>query len=70
MLLSLDEMELLEQLRKKLDLVEAYFWFAENGIEGLCCPNAIKAKAKFEARDSEEVFFLIKTLHERKGKDV
>lgn len=61
--LDLDAMELLEKLRKKLDLVEAFWWFAENGTNGLCCPHAQGAKKKFILRDAQEVFDLIKLLH-------
>ena len=64
--LSTEDMELLEELRKKLDLIEAYWWFAENSVDGFCCANTIGAKSRFEARDSKEVFDLIALLHRRK----
>ena len=67
MKLDLHEMELLEELRKKLNLVEAFWWFAENGTHGLCCPHAQGAQSKFELRDAQEVFDLMSLLHERKG---
>lgn len=73
MKLDLDDMELLNQLRKKLDLVEAFWWFAENSVDGFCCANTINAKKKFIQRDAEEVFDLMAILIGRKeqngGKD-
>ena len=67
MVFDIDDMELLERLRKKLDLVEAFWWFAENSVDGLCCSNTVNSQKKFEARDAEEVFDLIAILHGRKG---
>lgn len=63
--LDIDTLELLDELRKKLDLVEAYWYFVEHGVDGFCCPNALKAKARFEARDAEEVLDLIRIIHRR-----
>lgn len=60
-------MELLEELRKKLDMVEAFWWFVENGTDGFCCPNAQGAQKKFELRDAQEVFTLMSLLLKRKG---
>jgi len=62
-------MELLNEIRKKLDLVEAFWWFVENGVNGYCCPNALGAQKKFEVRDAQEVFDLMSLLLERKGID-
>ena len=42
--LDIDDMELLERLRKKLDLVEAFWWFAENSVDGLCCSNTVNSQ--------------------------
>lgn len=62
-------MELLEEIRKKLEMVEAFWWFVENGTGGYCCPHALGARRKFEVRDSKEVFDLMSLLLERKGID-
>ena len=62
---DVDLMELLEELRKKLDLVEAFWWFAENGVEGFCCPKTTGAMETFERKHAPEVFELIEIIHRR-----
>lgn len=64
---DVDLMELLEELRKKLDLVEAFWWFAENGVEGFCCPKTVAARETFEKKHAPEVFELIAIIHGKVG---
>ena len=64
--LDVNEMELLEEIRQKLNLVEAYWWFAENSIDGFCCSNTVNAKKKFEEKYAGEVFDLMALLVKRK----
>ena len=63
--IDVDLMELVEELRKKLDLVEAYWWFVENGVEGFCCPKVKGALKAFEEKHSAEAFDLIAIIHRR-----
>lgn len=60
------DMELLETLRKKLDLVEAYWYFVEHGADGFDCPMAQNAMKKFEARDLPKVLHLMKEINRRR----
>jgi len=48
-------MELFEALRKKLDLVEAYWYFVEHGTDGYSCKMAENAMRRFKARDLRDV---------------
>ena len=61
-----DVMEMLEELRQGLDLIEAYWWFVENSVEGFCCSNTLGAKKQFEKKHAPAVFELISLLHKRK----
>ena len=60
-MMSLDRstMELFEALRKKLDLVQAYWYFVEHGADGYDCPLAQNTQKKFEARDLLKVKHLM-----------
>ena len=62
--MSLDRptMELFEALRKKLDLVQAYWYFVEHGADGYDCPLAENAMKKFEARDLLKVKHLMSEI--------
>lgn len=59
------DMELLEALRKKLDLVQAFWYFVEHGADGFDCPLAQNAMNKFEVRDFGEVLSLLETINRR-----
>jgi len=59
------DMELFEALRKKLDLVQAYWYFVEHGADGFDCPLAENAMKKFEARDLKEVVKVLNELNIR-----
>ena len=65
--MSLDRtaMELLEALRKKLDLVQAYWYFVEHGADGYDCPLAQNTQKKFEARDLLKVKHLMSEVLEK-----
>ena len=65
--MSLDRptMELFEALRKKLDLVQAYWYFVEHGADGYDCPLAENAMKKFEARDLLKVKHLMSEILEK-----
>lgn len=65
MKLDLETMELLEQLRKNLNLVEAYWYFVEHGADGADCGLAKKTLAKFQGTAAPKVAELIAKLHKR-----
>ena len=60
--LDLETMELLEQLRKNLELVEAYWYFVEHGADGADCGLAVKTLKKFESAGLPEVLKLLDRL--------
>lgn len=62
MSLDRETMELFDALRKKLDLVQAYWYFVEHGADGYDCPLAENAQKKFEARDLLRVQYLMNIL--------
>lgn len=65
MSLDLETMELLNELRKSLNLVEAYWYFVEHGKEGVECGLAKKTLAKFQDTAAPRVAELIAKLHKR-----
>lgn len=60
--LDLETMELLEQLRKNLDLVEAYWYFVEHGADGADCGLAKKTLRKFKRNGLPKVMELMDKL--------
>ena len=60
--LDLETMELLEQLRKNLDLVEAYWYFVEHGADGADCGLAVKTLKKFKRNGLPKVMELMDKL--------
>jgi len=62
---SNEDLELLEELRKKLDLVEAYWYFVEHGADAHECGVAKKTLAKFHRSAAPDVRRLIAELYER-----
>ncbi len=65
MKLDLETLELLEELRKKLDLVEAYWYFVEHGADAFECGLALNTLAKFQGTAAPEVVRTIYKLHEK-----
>lgn len=65
MTLDLETMELLNELRKSLNLVEAYWYFVEHGRDGIECGLARKTLAKFSTTAAPRVFDLIAELHKK-----
>ncbi len=57
--------ELLEELRKRLDLVEAYWYFVEHGADAYECGLAVKTLAKFNRTAAPKVIRTIYKLHEK-----
>ena len=62
---SNEDLELLEELRKKLDLVEAYWYFVEHGADAHECGVAKKTLAKFHRSAAPDVCRLIAELYMR-----
>ena len=62
MLIDTDILELLEELRRGLDLVEAYWYFVEHGADAHDCGLARKTLAKFQEGAAPEVRRLIAEL--------
>jgi hypothetical protein len=62
---DVEMMELLEKLRKKLDLVEAYWYFVEHGADAHDCGLARQTLAKFQGSTAPEVRKLIAEIHKR-----
>jgi len=58
-------MELFEALRKKLEYVEAYWYFVEHGADGFDCPMAQNAMKRFETRDLPKVLLLMGEINRR-----
>ncbi len=56
-------LELLEELRKGLELVEAYWYFVEHGADAHDCGLAKKTLTKFQESAAPEVRRLIAKLH-------
>ena len=67
--LEIDDMELLEELRQKLNLIEAYWWFVNNSTDGYCCDNSVNAKRTFERKHAAEAFDLMAILLERRDRN-
>ena len=65
MRLDRETLELLEELRKNLDLVEAYWYFVEHGADAHDCGLARKTLAKFEGTAAPKAFKLIAELHKK-----
>ncbi len=65
MKLDLKTLELLEELRKKLDLVEAYWYFVEHGADAFECGLAVNTLVKFQGTALPRVIVLIDKLHEK-----
>lgn len=65
MKIDTETMELLERLRKKLDLVEAYWYFVEHGADAHDCGLAKKTLAKFEGTDWPAVIVRIDELQRK-----
>ena len=65
MKLDRETLELLEKLRKRLDLVEAYWYFVEHGADAYECGLAVNTLAKFQATAAPEVFSLIHMLDQK-----
>jgi hypothetical protein len=63
--LDLEVMEMFNTLRKKLDLVEAYWYFVEHGRDGTDCGLAKKTLAKFRRTALPEALELIAKLHKK-----
>ncbi len=61
--LDCDTLELLEELRKQLDLVEAYWYFVEHGADAYECGLALNTLAKFQGTALPKVIVLIDKLH-------
>jgi hypothetical protein len=61
--LDVETLELLEELRKKLDLVEAYWYFVEHGADAFECGLALNTLAKFQGTAAPEVRDLVAKLH-------
>lgn len=62
---DVEMMELLEELRKKLDLVEAYWYFVEHGADAHDCGLARKTLARFQGSTAPEVRKLIAEIGKR-----
>lgn len=60
-----ETLELLEELRKKLDLVQAYWYFVEHGADAYECGLALKTLAKFQGTAASRVFDLIDILQKK-----
>jgi hypothetical protein len=60
---DVEMMELLEELRKKLALVEAYWYFVDHGADAHDCGLARKTLAKFQGTTAPEVVYLIGELN-------
>ncbi len=65
MKLDQETIELLEELRKGLDLIEAYWYFVEHGADAFECGLALKTLAKFQGTAAPGVFVLIDKLYEK-----
>jgi hypothetical protein len=63
--LDRETLELLEELRKQLDLVEAYWYFVEHGADAHDCGLARKTLAKFEGTAAPSVVVLIDKLQRK-----
>ncbi len=63
MKLDHETLELLEELRKKLDLVEAYWYFVEHGADAHECGLALNTLAKFQGTAASEAFVLVGKLY-------
>ena len=60
-----ETMELFEQLRKRLDLVEAYWYFVEHGADAHDCGLAKKTLAKFRGTALPGVIVLMDKLQRK-----
>jgi hypothetical protein len=64
-MIDTETLELLEELREGLDLVEAYWYFVEHGADAHDCGLAKKTLARFQESAAPEVRRLIAELHKR-----
>lgn len=65
MLFDRETLELLEELRKSLDLVEAYWYFVEHGADAHDCGLAKKTLAKFAETAAPKVIVIIDELQRK-----